>query len=99
LERFSNLVEQSHGKLVGLEDWEYLIHHLHRDDKTGQEILHHCPLLDHLGNLYMVEHKKDSKGKFYHFIVGLAEDQEVFWSDEEAEKAGEDVPCANRQLK
>ena len=78
-----------------LEDWLYLIHHLHPDDET--EEVHHCPMIDHLGNLYKVEHM-EIDGKAVHVITGLIEEQDVFWSDEEARAAGEGVPCANRQL-
>jgi len=52
----------------GLEDWLYLIHHLHE-----QKEIQHC-------------------------LKGLVEDQDVYWSNEEAEADGETVPCANRQL-
>lgn len=83
----------------GLEDWEYLVHHIHQDPKSGKEELHHCPMLDHLGNLYVVEHMKDNKGKFRHCLIGLGEDQEIYWSDEEAMADGQEIPCANRQLK
>lgn len=82
----------------GLEDWLYLLHHVHVDPETGEEIMHHCPLVDHLGNLYVVEHITDEKGETKHCLVGLQEDQDVYWSDEEAEADGQEVPCANRQL-
>lgn len=85
-------------KLESLEDWAYLIHHIHIDDKTGKEMVHNCPLVDHLGNLYQVEQIKDSKGKFQHCVTGLVEDQKVYWSDEEAKEDGHEVPCSNRQL-
>jgi len=98
-EKLAKLVEASHKTLPGLEDWEYLIHHIHKDPKTGKEILHHCPLVDHLGNLYLVDHVKGADGKFKHCLIGLIENQEVYWSDEEAVEAKEIVPCANRQLK
>jgi len=89
-----NKMEQ-HGQLA---DWLYLIHHVHTDDNTGEEELHHCFLVDHLGNLYTIDHIIDDDGVVYHALVGLAEDQEVFWSNEEAIDAGETIPCANRQL-
>lgn len=82
----------------GIEDWLYLIHHLHENPDGGPEIVHHCPLVDHLGNLYQVEHIFDSEGKIRHCVVGLIPDQDVYWSDEEAEADGQEVPCANRQL-
>lgn len=82
----------------GLEDWLYLIHHVHVDPETGEEIIHHCPMVDHLGNLYQVEHIIDENGEVRHCLTGLMPDQEVYWSDEEAEADGQEVPCANRQL-
>jgi len=78
-----------------LEDWLYLIHHVVVDGE--EEIIHHCLLVDHLGNKFEVDHLavEDST---YHVVKGLAPDQEIFWSNEEAMEAGEKVPCANRQL-
>jgi|GEM_PF-3894804 len=99
LEKFSTMVELSHKDIPGLEDWEYLIHHIHKDPKTGKELIHHCPLVDHLGNLYSIDHVQAKNGSFKHFIVGLVGDQEVLWTDEEAEEIKESIPCANRQLK
>jgi len=99
LTKFVKLVEASHKNMSGLEDWEYLIHHIHKDPKTGKEIIHHCPLVDHLGNLYLIDHIKAKDNKFKHCVIGMVEDQEVYWSDEEAVEAKETVPCANRQLK
>ena len=81
-----------------VEDWEYLIHHLHVDENTGEDIVHHCVLVDHLGNLYTVEHILDEKGDTRHCIAGLLEEQDVYWSNEEAEADGQKIPCANRQL-
>jgi len=81
-----------------LQDWLYLIHHIHIGVKTTAEVLHHCPLVDHLGNLYRVEHIKDEHGKVQHCVVGLVDDQEVFYADEDAQADGNKVPCANRQL-
>ena len=99
--KFASLVEASHKNSSDFEDWEYLIHHIHKDPKTGKEEIHHCPLVDHLGNLYEIDHIKDSKGEFRHLIIGLKEekDQEVYWSEEEAKADGQEIPCANRQLK
>lgn len=82
----------------GLEDWLYLIHHMHEDPDGGEEIIHHCPMIDHLGNLYQVKHIIDENGEVCHCLVGLIEEQDVYWSDEEAEADGKEVPCANRQL-
>jgi hypothetical protein len=78
-----------------VKEWEYLIHHLHEGDKI--EDVHHCPMVDHLGNLYEVEHIETSKG-IRHALKGLVKDQKVFWSDADAKKDGKNVPCANRQL-
>jgi len=78
-----------------LEDWAYLIHHVVIDGK--KELLHHCLLVDHLGNKYVIDHLV-VKGKIYHVVQGLADNQDVYWSDEEAEADGQEVPCANRQL-
>lgn len=88
-------LEEEEGE--ALEDWLYLIHHVHVTE-TGEEILHHCRLVDHLGNLYEIEHIEDKNGETKHYIKGLVADQDVYWSDEEAEADGQEVPCANRQL-
>jgi len=80
-----------------IEDWEYLIHHV--EIVKEKEELHHCYMLDHLGNKYEIDHIIDEEGKQRHCIIGLAEDQDVYWSDQEAEEAGETVPCPARQLK
>ncbi|MBC7340834.1 MAG: methyltransferase domain-containing protein, partial [Clostridia bacterium] len=77
-----------------LEDWEYLLHHMHEPDDEA----HHCVLVDHLGNKYRIEHL-DHGGEIYHVLAGLERGQEVLWSEEEARKAGLRVPCAGRQLK
>ena len=82
-------------KEQNLEEWEYLIHHVEVD--KDKEILHHCFMLDHLGNLYETEHIDDG-GKIRHVLKGLASDQEVLWSNQDAEEAGYDVPCSDRQL-
>ena len=84
--------------LIAMENWEYLIHHIHVDEKTGKEIIHNCPLVDHLGNLYKIEHIKDDDGNIKHYVVGLIEDQKVYWNDEEVKEDGYTIPCANRQL-
>jgi len=82
----------------GLEDWLYLIHHLHEQKGGGEEEIHHCQMIDHLGNLFEVAHVIDENGEIQHCLKGLVEDQDVYWSNEEAEADGETVPCANRQL-
>ncbi len=79
-----------------IEDWEYLIHHI--EVVEGEEELHHCYMLDHLGNKYETGHIMDEEGKQRHCIIGLAEDQDVYWSDTEAIEAGETIPCPARQL-
>jgi len=84
-------------RLDDIENWAYLIHHIHTD-KSGKETVHNCPVIDHLGNLYKIEQVKDEKGNVKHCIVGLEKNQKVFWNDEEAEKSGQKIPCANRQL-
>lgn len=82
----------------GLPDWAYLVHHVHSDPDTGEETIHHCPMMDHLGNLYVVEHVVGKDGETYHAVTGLMADQDVYWSDEEALADGRTVPCADRQL-
>jgi len=79
-----------------IEDWEYLIHHI--EIVNGIEELHHCFLLDHLGNKYEIDHVIDKKSKHRHCIVGLVENQDVYWSDQEAIEDGEIIPCPGRQL-
>lgn len=79
-----------------IEDWEYLIHHV--DVVEGEEELHHCYLLDHLGNKYKIDHITDSEDNQRHYIVGLAEEQDIYWSDQEAIEDGQEVPCPDRQL-
>ena len=86
-------------RLDDFEDWEYLIHHVHKDTKKKVDEIHHCPMLDHLGNLYEVSHIKDSKGKIRHCLTGLKKDQKVYWSDEAAKDDKQKVPCSDRQLK
>jgi hypothetical protein len=83
-----------------LENWLYLIHHVHAADKKNKdEELHHCPMLDHLGNKYQMDHVMGKDGKMYHCITGLMEDQKVYWSENEAIEDGQKIPCADRQLK
>jgi hypothetical protein len=82
-----------------LEEWLYLIHHIHAEDDTNMEELHHCVVLDHLGNMFEVEHIKGEDGKTYHCITGVRTDQKIYWSEEDAKKDGNKIPCANRQLK
>jgi hypothetical protein len=79
-----------------LEDWEYLLHHIHED--KGKEVIHHCQLMDHLGNLYELDHMEDKKGRTFHAITGVVEDQKVIWNDEEAKENGLKTPCPGRQL-
>lgn len=79
-----------------LEDWEYLLHHIH--EKDGKEIIHHCKLVDHLGNLYLIDHIENKKGQIIHAIIGVDDKQEIIWSDEEAKEIGLEVPCPGRQL-
>jgi hypothetical protein len=96
------LFEQYHYMIEageGIEDWEYLLHHMHVNDIPGEEEeVHHCPMLDHLGNKYKVEHIIGEDGKPYHCIMGLEENQEVLRSDDAAKEGGHSVPCANRQI-
>ena len=77
-----------------LPDYEYLLHHIERDD--GKEIIHHCLVYDHLGNMFQQEHLIISEGKVtykgkiikdgtFHVISGLEQSQDVCWSNDEAE--------------
>lgn len=86
--------KSEHGEPI--EDWAYLIHHIEIID--GEEELHHCLMLDHLGNKYETGHITDNEGKLQHCILGLAEDQKVYWSDQEAIDDGYTIPCPDRQL-
>jgi hypothetical protein len=81
-----------------IEDFEYLFHHVLTNEK-GEEDLHHCFFYDHLGNIFEQGHLVVEDGKvtidgkkvtngIFHFIKGLVEDQDVAWSDEEAEEYG-----------
>lgn len=80
-----------------LETFEYLIHHVAMEG--DEEIVHHCHMYDHIGNLFEQAHLYFDKGKVYldgkeikeghyHVIKGLEPKQEVAWSEEEATKAG-----------
>jgi len=89
-------VNTNHKSSESIEDWEYLIHHI--EIVEGKEELHHCFMLDHLGNKYEIGHIIDKKGNQRHCILGLVEDQDVYWSDKEAIEAGETIPCPGRQL-
>ena len=86
-------------ELSALDDWLYLIHHIHVDDDSKKEILHHCRVVDHLGNLYNIEHIIDCDGNTQHCLVGLIDGQDIFWSDEDANEQNIKIPCSNRQLK
>ncbi len=79
-----------------LKTFEYLIHHIAIEG--DKEIVHHCHLYDHIGNLFEQSHLWIEKGKIYldgneikeghyHVIKGLEETQEVAWSEEEATAA------------
>jgi len=76
-----------------LEAYEYLTHHIEVDG--DKEIIHHCYLYDHLGNLFEQAHLWIDKGKVYldgkeikdghyHVIKGLEPIQQVAWSEEDA---------------
>lgn len=80
-----------------LETFEYLLHHVATEG--DDEIVHHCHVYDHIGNLFEQVHLYFDKGKVYldgkeikeghyHVIKGLEPKQEVAWSEEEATKAG-----------
>lgn len=80
-----------------LETFEYLLHHVATEG--DKEIVHHCHMYDHIGNLFEQAHLYFDKGKVYldgkeikeghyHVIKGLEPKQEVAWSEEEATKAG-----------
>jgi len=95
--RINRLIKLLEEENPEIEDWEYLLHRIYISD-TGSEEIYHCPVMDHLGNLYKVEHLEGEGGKYFHCITGLEEDQVVYWSDEEAMADGNKVPCADRQL-
>lgn len=80
-----------------LETFEYLIHHV--SVEGDEEIIHHCHMYDHIGNLFEQVHLWIDKGKIYldgkqikeghfHVIKGLEQKQEIAWSEEEATDAG-----------
>jgi len=95
-EKLIAFVKKRHRLKDQIEDWEYLIHHI--EVIGGVEELHHCFLLDHLGNKYEIGHLMDREGKLRHCILGLVEGQDVYWSDQEAREDGQTVPCPARQL-
>ncbi len=79
-----------------LSDYEYLLHHV-AVDGAGEEQVHHCFVLDHLGNLFTQGHLLVKDGKVYvdgkevkdgifHIVAGLEAKQQVAWSNEEAEE-------------
>lgn len=79
-----------------LSDYEYLLHHV-AVGNAGEERIHHCFVYDHLGNLFSQAHllvkdgkvyvdEKEVKDGLFHFIVSLEANQEVAWSNEEAEE-------------
>ena len=94
-----NYLERTNRKLIslkekGIEDFEYLLHHVIVDDK-GEETLHHCYLYDHIANMFVQGHLTIRDGKAYlngkavkdgnfHVLVGLEEKQEVAWADDDA---------------
>ncbi len=84
-------------KEEAIKDFEYLLHHV--EIEKGKEEVHHCLVYDHNANLFEQGHLWIEKGKVYlegkeikdgafHIIKGLEANQEVAWSDEEAEKGG-----------
>ncbi|GAG76304.1 unnamed protein product, partial [marine sediment metagenome] len=46
----------------GLEDYEYLLHHIEIDDK-GKEKIHHCLVYDHIANMFEQDHLLTKDGK------------------------------------
>ena len=70
-----------------IEDWEYLIHHI--DVIEGEEELHHCFMLDHLGNKQEIGQITDKDEILRHGILGSVEDQDVYCSNQEASEDGE----------
>jgi len=82
-----------------LDDYSYLLHHVEIDN-DGVENLHHCFVYDHLGNMFTQdtiiikdgkcydENNKLLKDGTYHTISGLEPEQEVCWSDSQAEENG-----------
>lgn len=85
---------QKSNKDMTLEDYEYLLHHMHFDNK-GKEIIHHCLIYDHIANMFEQVHLVIKNGNVYldgkkvkegifHVIKGLESTQEVVWSDQES---------------
>jgi len=83
-------------KKMGLDDYEYLLHHIHKSN-GGKEEVHHCLMLDHMANMFEQEHLVVKNGKtflngkrikdgVFHIIRGLEKTQEVAWSDQEAQE-------------
>jgi len=81
-----------------LGEHEYLLHHVEIDG-NGEEIIHHCFVYDHIGNMFQQAHLWIEGGKVYlegnevkegyfHIISGLEPSQEVVWSDIEAKENG-----------
>lgn len=84
--------EETHG----LDDFEYLLHHIHKSN-GGKEEIHHCFMLDHMANMFVQEHLAVEDGKtflngrvikdgVFHIIQGLEKTQEVVWSNQEAQE-------------
>lgn len=71
----------------GLEDYEYLLHHIHTPEGESEERVDHCLLFDHLGNAFELEHLQQGE-ETYHVVKGLEPSQSVAWSDEEAKQKG-----------
>lgn len=82
--------------LKAMEDYEYLLHHIHINE-DGKEEVHHCLIYDHIANMFEQIHLLIKDGKIYlddkeikeglfHVMKGLEPKQEVVWSDEEAEE-------------
>jgi len=80
----------------GFDDFEYLLHHIHKAD-GGKEKIHHCFMLDHMANMFVQEHLAIQKGKVFlngreikdgvfHIIHGLEKTQQIVWSDQEAQE-------------
>jgi len=71
----------------GLEDFEYLLHHIHTPEGESEERVDHCLLFDHLGNAFEIDHLQRGE-EIYHIVKGLESGQDVAWSDEEAKEKG-----------
>ena len=80
-----------------IKDYEYLIHHINNDE--GKDLIYHCMLYDHIGNMFEIDHMEIKNGQAktgnrkiadgsYHVVTRLEPTQEVAWSDEEAQKGG-----------